>query len=99
MLSFKLSLSRFQFRLDEKGEWPAPFNVGGQPCLVILTPEGSKKLARWVDLQVDDLRAFNAVCTHTDCTVQFEPRENRTFCACDERAHQIPSSQKLTYVR
>ncbi|NOX55657.1 MAG: Rieske (2Fe-2S) protein [Planctomycetes bacterium] len=26
--------------------------------------------------------AFDAVCTHLGCTVKFEPKNNRIFCAC-----------------
>ena len=56
-------------RPDANGDWPAPFNFGGKPCLVIRTPEG-------------DVKAFNAVCTHTDCTVKFRVEKNDIFCTC-----------------
>ncbi len=47
-----------ELKPDAKGNWPSPFNFGGKPCLVIRTPDA-------------DVRAFNAVCTHVDCTVEF----------------------------
>ena len=62
------------FRVDElkpdsSGQWPAPFNFGGKPCLVIRTAEG-------------EVKAFNAVCTHTDCTVKFRADKNDIYCTC-----------------
>ncbi|NQT39080.1 MAG: ubiquinol-cytochrome c reductase iron-sulfur subunit [Planctomycetes bacterium] len=80
--SVKAPYSASQLRLNEKGEWPSPFDFGGQPCLLILTAEGTKKQANGIRLQSEDVRAFNAVCTHTDCTVQYEPEQKRIFCAC-----------------
>ncbi len=29
-----------------------------------------------------EVRAFNAICTHTDCTVEFLPEKGVIFCAC-----------------
>lgn len=58
-----------ELRPDASGEWPAPFEFGGKPCLVIKTAKG-------------DLRAFNAICTHTDCTVKFRPDKGDIFCSC-----------------
>lgn len=54
---------------DAEGNWPPPFNFGGTPCLVIKAADG-------------DVRAFNAVCTHTDCTVKFRPPQSDIFCNC-----------------
>ena len=28
------------------------------------------------------LRIFSAICTHLNCTVSYQPAENRIFCAC-----------------
>jgi Rieske Fe-S protein len=58
-----------ELRPDANGEWPAPFNFAGKPCLVIRTSEG-------------EIRAFNAVCTHTDCTVKFRPDKEDIYCTC-----------------
>lgn len=58
-----------ELRPDANGEWPAPFNFGGKPCLVIRTADG-------------EVLAFNAVCTHTDCTVRFRTDKQDIFCTC-----------------
>ncbi len=58
-----------ELRAAEDGEWPSPFNFGGKPCLVIRTPDG-------------EIRAFNAICTHTDCTVKYRSDKNDIFCSC-----------------
>jgi Rieske Fe-S protein len=61
-----------------------PFNFAGKPCLVVLTPEGAKRLAQGERLQADDVRAFNAICTHMDCTVAHRPDKPDIFCNCHE---------------
>jgi Rieske Fe-S protein len=58
-----------QLQPDANGEWPAPFDFGGKPCLVIRTPEG-------------EVKAFNAICTHTDCTVKYRLDKGDIFCSC-----------------
>lgn len=58
-----------QLQLDENGEWPSPFDFDGKPCLVIRTPDG-------------EIRAFNAICTHTDCTVKYLAEKSQLFCSC-----------------
>ena len=58
-----------ELRPDADGQWPEPFNFGGKPCLLILTPDG-------------EVKAFNAICTHTDCTVKFRPEKDDIFCNC-----------------
>ncbi len=78
-----------QLRLGAEGQWCAPFNFGGKPCLLALTKEGLAKQARGAALTTDDVRAFNATCTHTDCTVQFEPNEHRIFCACHNGVYDL----------
>ena len=45
------------------------FKFGGEPGLLIRTPEG-------------ELRAFSARCTHLNCTVQYDPGEKSIICAC-----------------
>ncbi len=65
-----------QLKPDAQGHWPPPFNFGGQPCLVILTPEG-------------DVRAFNAVCTHVQCTAEFRPDHEDIFCNCHNGVYDL----------
>ena len=58
------------FRLNQLKLQPQPpFDFGGKPCLVVSTPDG-------------EVRAFNAVCTHLDCTVQFRADHGDIFCQC-----------------
>ncbi len=63
-------------KLDAQGHWPPPFNFGGKPCLVIRTPEG-------------EVRAFNAVCTHVDCTVDFRADHGDIFCNCHNGVYDL----------
>jgi Rieske Fe-S protein len=58
-----------ELKPDAQGKWPAPFNFGGKPCLVIRTADG-------------EIRAFNALCTHVDCTVEFRADKGDIFCNC-----------------
>ena len=61
---------------DAQGHWPPPFDFGGQPCLVIRTPDGVVK-------------AFNAVCTHLQCTVEFRPAQEDIFCNCHDGVYNL----------
>lgn len=45
------------------------FPFGALPGILIRLPNG-------------DYRAFSAVCTHLDCTVQYKPEEKDIWCAC-----------------
>jgi Rieske Fe-S protein len=45
------------------------FKFGSRPGILIRTPSG-------------DLRAFSAVCTHLNCTVQYRPDLTQIWCAC-----------------
>jgi Rieske Fe-S protein len=45
------------------------FKFGSRPAIVVRTPAG-------------DLRAFSAVCTHLNCTVQYRPDIGHIWCAC-----------------
>ncbi|MGD2045268.1 MAG: Rieske 2Fe-2S domain-containing protein [Gemmatimonadota bacterium] len=45
------------------------FKFGNRPGLLIRTPSG-------------ELRAFSAVCTHLDCTVQYRDDLEQIWCAC-----------------
>jgi Rieske Fe-S protein len=61
---------------DTQGRWPTPFDFAGKPCLVIRTPEG-------------EVRAFNAVCTHLDCTVEFHADRGEIFCNCHNGVYDL----------
>jgi Rieske Fe-S protein len=45
------------------------FRFGSQPAIVLRTSAG-------------ELRAFSAVCTHLQCTVQYRADLDRIWCAC-----------------
>jgi len=45
------------------------FKFGSKPAIVVRTSDG-------------DLRAFSAICTHLDCTVQFKADTSQLWCAC-----------------
>jgi len=45
------------------------FKFGSRPGILVRTPNG-------------ELRAFSAVCTHLNCTVQYRPDLTRIWCAC-----------------
>lgn len=45
------------------------FKFGARPGILIRTPAG-------------ELRAFSAVCTHLNCTVQYRPDLSHVWCAC-----------------
>ena len=45
------------------------FRFGDKPAILIRTPEG-------------ELRAFSAVCTHLQCTVQYREDFQHIWCAC-----------------
>jgi cytochrome b6-f complex iron-sulfur subunit len=61
-----------------------PFDFAGKPCLVVLSPEGAQRLASGKPLVPGDVRAFNALCTHVDCTVRYRSAEGDIFCNCHE---------------
>ncbi len=52
------------------------FKFGSEPGLLIMTPAG-------------ELRAFSAVCTHLDCTVQYEPSIRKIHCACHNGMYDL----------
>jgi cytochrome b6-f complex iron-sulfur subunit len=52
------------------------FKFGNRPGIVIRTAEG-------------DLRAFSAVCTHLDCTVQFKADTSQLWCACHNGTYDL----------
>jgi Rieske Fe-S protein len=52
------------------------FKFGSQPGLLIRTPTG-------------EMRAFSAVCTHLNCTVQYRPDLEQIWCACHDGHYDI----------
>jgi Rieske Fe-S protein len=52
------------------------FKFGSKPGLLIRTPEG-------------ELHAFNAVCTHLDCTVQYKADTSQIWCACHNGLYDL----------
>jgi Rieske Fe-S protein len=65
------------FRLNQLKIQPQPpFDFGGKPCLVVRTSDG-------------EVRAFNAVCTHLDCTVQFRADHGDIFCQCHHGVYDL----------
>lgn len=65
-----------ELKLGADGKWPAPFNFGGRPCLLIKNKAG-------------EVKAFDAVCTHVDCTVQFRPDKQDIFCNCHNGTYDL----------
>ena len=54
----------------------AIFKFGSQPGIVVRTADG-------------DVRAFSAVCTHLDCTVQFKTDTSQLWCACHNGIYDL----------
>jgi Rieske Fe-S protein len=54
----------------------AIFKFGSRPGIVVRTAEG-------------DVRAFSAVCTHLDCTVQFKSDTSQLWCACHNGTYDL----------
>jgi len=52
------------------------FKFGNKPALLVRTPEG-------------ELRAFNAVCTHLECTVQYKPDTSQIWCPCHNGLYDL----------
>jgi cytochrome b6-f complex iron-sulfur subunit len=52
------------------------FKFGSKPGLLIRTPEG-------------ELQAFNAVCTHLQCTVQYKADTSQIWCACHNGMYDL----------
>ena len=66
-----------------------PFDFAGKPCLLVLLPEGARRLSQGQRLQADDFRAFNAVCTHVACTVTYRPAASDIFCNCHNGVYDL----------
>ena len=52
------------------------FKFGSKPALLLQTPEG-------------EYRAFSAICTHLDCTVQYRQDERLIWCACHNGRYDL----------
>ena len=52
------------------------FRFGSQPGILIRTPAG-------------ELRAFSAVCTHLNCTVQYRDEKQEVWCACHNGVYDL----------
>jgi cytochrome b6-f complex iron-sulfur subunit len=52
------------------------FKFGSKPAILIQTPTG-------------EYHAFDAVCTHLDCTVQYRPEEKLIWCACHNGRYDL----------
>lgn len=52
------------------------FRLGAKPGILVRTNTG-------------ELRAFTAVCTHLDCTVQFKKDEGLIWCACHNGRYNL----------
>ena len=73
----------------DAGRGPRPFNFGGKPCLLVLTPDGAKRLDGGQKLLDGDVKAFNAICTHLDCTVEYRPDKADIFCNCHNGVYDL----------
>ncbi|MCH8027686.1 MAG: Rieske (2Fe-2S) protein [candidate division Zixibacteria bacterium] len=52
------------------------FRFGDSPAMLVRTPEG-------------ELKAFTAVCTHLDCTVQYVKGKRHILCACHNGKYDL----------
>ncbi|HWQ02960.1 MAG TPA: Rieske (2Fe-2S) protein [Candidatus Nitrosotenuis sp.] len=52
------------------------FRFGSKPALLVRLADGT-------------YRAFNSVCTHLNCTVQFRTREHDIWCACHNGVYDL----------
>ncbi len=52
------------------------FKFGSRPGIVFRTSDG-------------EVRAFSAVCTHLDCTVQFRTDTSQLWCACHNGMYDL----------
>ena len=54
----------------------AIFKFGSKPGIVVRTPDG-------------EIRAFSAVCSHLDCTVQYKSDTSQLWCACHNGTYDL----------
>lgn len=78
------------FRVNQLPSAPGnPFDFGGKPCLVVLTSEGLKRQAQSLPVRSQDIRAFDAICTHLACTVEYRPAQEDIFCNCHNGVYDL----------
>jgi Rieske Fe-S protein len=56
------------------------FKYGAHPAFIFRT-------------DTNDLRAFTAVCTHLNCTVQYDAAHKRIWCACHQGVFDLDGRQ------
>lgn len=61
---------------DFRANSGALVKFGARPAILVRTPEG-------------DFRAFTAVCTHLDCTVQYRAETSQIWCACHNGLYDL----------
>jgi Rieske Fe-S protein len=61
---------------DFKPNSGAVIKFGSKPAIVVRTPDG-------------EFRAYNAVCTHLDCTVQYKTDTSQIWCACHNGVYDL----------
>lgn len=52
------------------------FRFGNRPGLLVNTPQG-------------ELKAFSAICTHLNCTVQYDENASVIWCACHNGKYDL----------
>lgn len=52
------------------------FKFGSKPGILIRTPDG-------------EYRAFSAICTHLECTVQYKAETSQIWCACHNGTYDL----------
>ncbi|MDD5542145.1 MAG: Rieske 2Fe-2S domain-containing protein [Acidobacteriia bacterium] len=52
------------------------FRFGNKPGILVRTPDG-------------ELRAFSAICTHLECTVQYKKDTSQIWCACHNGTYDL----------
>jgi len=64
---------------DFKPNSGAVIKFGSKPAIVVRTPDG-------------EFRAYDAVCTHLDCTVQYKADTSQIWCACHNGMYDLGGS-------
>jgi Rieske Fe-S protein len=77
----------------ESGEASTSSVVAGKSAALkansaIIVPFGSKPVIV-IRTAAGDLKAFNATCTHLECTVQFKPDTAQIWCACHNGLYDL----------
>lgn len=61
---------------DFKSNSGAVIKFGSRPAIVVRAPDG-------------EFRAYSAVCTHLDCTVQYKADTSQIWCACHNGVYDL----------